>query len=111
MTPEDKKFFIADMKDLQWKDIFEVFGLGIRKYIGRETLDTLPAARAHYRKLEILHYIILFFVYSFLIYSSYIILRFYGWVDYAKGLSDHVLNYYDGFEVASSFSAQATKGF
>lgn len=109
MSPDDKKFFIADMKDLKWEDIFEVFGLGIRLYIGRETLDTLPAARAHYRKLEIVHYIILFFVYSFLTYSTYAILKFYGWVDYARELSDEVTTYYDGFKVASSFSAQPMK--
>ncbi|XP_063701961.1 fatty acyl-CoA reductase wat-like [Culicoides brevitarsis] len=81
MSRVDQKYFMSDMKKLKWDDIFDVFGRGIRLYIGKESWDTLQQARSRYQKIQILHYILLFCIYSFLAWAGYHILKFYGYVD------------------------------
>lgn len=100
MDPVDKKYFLADMKNLAWKDIFEVFSRGIRLYIGKEPIETIPKGQAHYRKLQILHYIMLTIVYSFLAYITYEILKVYGWVDYAQQTYNEAALFVNNFSVS-----------
>uniref|UniRef100_A0A336LP21 Fatty acyl-CoA reductase n=1 Tax=Culicoides sonorensis TaxID=179676 RepID=A0A336LP21_CULSO len=82
MSRVDKKYFISDMKKLKWDDIFDIFGRGIRLYIGKETMDNWQQGQDRYKKIQILHYILLFVIYSFLFWASYHILKFYGLIEY-----------------------------
>lgn len=81
MSRVDQKYFLSDMKHLKWDDIFDIFGRGIRLYIGKETMDNWQQGQDRYRKIQILHYILLFVIYSFLLWASYHILNFYGFID------------------------------
>lgn len=82
MSKVDQKYFISDMKKLKWDDIFDIFGRGIRMFIGKETMENWGAGQAAYKKIQILHYLLLFVIYSFLTWSFYHIFNFYGLTDY-----------------------------
>ncbi|XP_043685237.1 fatty acyl-CoA reductase wat-like isoform X2 [Vespula pensylvanica] len=44
LTSEDRKLFFCDIKDLIWSDYFPTYFLGIRKYILKDPIETLPQA-------------------------------------------------------------------
>ncbi|KAL2734722.1 fatty acyl-CoA reductase wat-like isoform X2 [Vespula maculifrons] len=45
LSPEDRKLFFCDIKDLVWGAYFPTYFLGIRKYIFKDPIETLPQAR------------------------------------------------------------------
>ncbi|KAL2741585.1 fatty acyl-CoA reductase wat-like isoform X2 [Vespula squamosa] len=55
LTPEDRELFFCDMKDLVWDTYFSTFFLGIRKYIFKDPIETLPQARLKWRRLYWMH--------------------------------------------------------
>lgn len=90
MDEKDKVHFNADIKILKWENIFEVFGLGIRTYLANDSVETLPKGRARYKKLEILHYILLAVLYTILSIVTYGLLKFYGWIDYSSEIYNNL---------------------
>lgn len=68
---DQKKFFI-DISSLNWRDYFEHAILGVREYLNKDPLKTLPAAR---RKLKLYVFVfVCFFVFInyFIIYNEMI---------------------------------------
>ncbi|KAL7046931.1 hypothetical protein ACKWTF_002748 [Chironomus riparius] len=81
MTSYDKEHFPFNLWSIEWEDFFAVYTSGLRLYIMKETLDTLKDARKKYRKMTIIHYSMLFCIYSVCFYCGYKILNFYGLLD------------------------------
>lgn len=53
LTPEDKKTFYTDIKELDWNDYFLTVVLGARKYCIHEEPSTIPRAKRTMRKYSI----------------------------------------------------------
>ncbi|XP_044735153.1 fatty acyl-CoA reductase wat-like [Chrysoperla carnea] len=67
LTPDDKKLFTFDMKELDWTKFMETHCLGLRMYLVKDDLSTLPQARKRWQRLYYLHRFvqIVFFVMVF----------------------------------------------
>jgi len=50
MSPEDQRLFNFSIKDVNWPNYIGKYCLGLRKYVLKQDLSTLPAARKHVRK-------------------------------------------------------------
>jgi len=57
LNPEDQKTFYFDPRALHWPTYMENYCLGTKKYILKEDLAGLPAARAHLKKLRNIRYV------------------------------------------------------
>jgi hypothetical protein len=66
------------MKDIDWDKFFTLFCRGLCLYIVKEPLAGMDKARRRYRKLQVIHYMMLTVVYSCLAYAFYSILGAYG---------------------------------
>nr|XP_022899728.1 putative fatty acyl-CoA reductase CG5065 [Onthophagus taurus]XP_022899729.1 putative fatty acyl-CoA reductase CG5065 [Onthophagus taurus] len=51
MSDSDRKEFCFDVSQINWEEYIENYVLGIRKFIFKEDLDTLPKARKHMARL------------------------------------------------------------
>ncbi|XP_068168149.1 fatty acyl-CoA reductase 1 [Antennarius striatus] len=56
MSPEDKKIFNCDVRQLHWAEYMESYCMGTKKYVLNEELSGLPAARKHLNKLRNIRY-------------------------------------------------------
>ncbi|XP_047246831.1 fatty acyl-CoA reductase 1 isoform X4 [Girardinichthys multiradiatus] len=56
MSPEDKKVFNFDVRQLHWAEYMENYCMGMKKYVLNEELSGLPAARKHLNKLRNIRY-------------------------------------------------------
>uniref|UniRef100_A0A672ZX30 Fatty acyl-CoA reductase n=1 Tax=Sphaeramia orbicularis TaxID=375764 RepID=A0A672ZX30_9TELE len=56
MSPEDKKAFNFDVRQLHWAEYMESYCMGTKKYVLNEELSGLPAARKHLNKLRNIRY-------------------------------------------------------
>lgn len=74
MAPEDRNYFPADIKNIDWGDFFLIYLLGLRKYICRESLENLPQAQRKGLKLLLAHYLVLLLVYSALAALVYMLI-------------------------------------
>ena len=68
MTPEDDKLFFCDLNRLDWADYAKGYWDGLRLFILKEPVSTIPAAKKRMQKLLIINFvlkwsIILLFVY------------------------------------------------
>jgi alcohol-forming fatty acyl-CoA reductase len=50
MTPADYKMFNFDLRAIPWDDYIYGYGVGIRQYIMKDELSTVPAARNRIKK-------------------------------------------------------------
>lgn len=50
LTAEDRELFFCNIKDLDWDTYFYSYILGIRMYIIKDPIETLPQARIKYRR-------------------------------------------------------------
>lgn len=57
MRPEDRKLFPINPKDIHWPTYMESYCLGIKQFILKEELSTLPHARKALVRLQRLHYL------------------------------------------------------
>ncbi|KAG7201488.1 hypothetical protein KM043_004247 [Ampulex compressa] len=55
LSPKDREYFFCDMRDLVWDTYFETYLRGIRVYLIKDPLDTLPQARAKWQRLYWIH--------------------------------------------------------
>lgn len=62
LTPDDKKLFTFDMKELSWAKFMETHCLGLRMYLVKDDLSTLPQARKRWQRYKI-QIIFLIFIY------------------------------------------------
>jgi fatty acyl-CoA reductase len=62
LSPEDQKLFNFNVKEVNWPNYIGKYCLGMRKYVLKEDLSTLPAARKHMRKMYWVHKITQFFL-------------------------------------------------
>ncbi|XP_041652624.1 fatty acyl-CoA reductase 1 isoform X3 [Cheilinus undulatus] len=56
LSPEDKKIFNFDVRQLHWAEYMENYCMGTKKYVLNEELSGLPAARKHLNKLRNIRY-------------------------------------------------------
>ncbi|XP_034382449.1 fatty acyl-CoA reductase 1 isoform X2 [Cyclopterus lumpus] len=56
LTPEDKKTFNFDVRQLNWPEYIENYCIGTKKYVLNEDMSDIPAARQHLRKLRNIRY-------------------------------------------------------
>ncbi|XP_078139076.1 fatty acyl-CoA reductase 1 isoform X3 [Centroberyx gerrardi] len=56
MSPEDKRVFNFDVRQLHWAEYMENYCMGTKKYVLNEELSGLPAARKHLKKLRNIRY-------------------------------------------------------
>ncbi|XP_067204602.1 fatty acyl-CoA reductase wat-like [Linepithema humile] len=54
-TSNDRKNFDCDIKNINWKVYFKRYARGVRVYLIKDPLDTLPQARAKWRRLYWCH--------------------------------------------------------
>lgn len=52
LTPEDRKTFNFDVRQLNWPEYIENYCIGTKKYVLNEDMSDIPAARQHLRKLR-----------------------------------------------------------
>ncbi|KAK7099519.1 hypothetical protein V1264_003647 [Littorina saxatilis] len=57
LSPDDLKVFYFDARPLHWPTYMENYCLGAKKYLLNEDLASVPAARAHLRKLRNIRYV------------------------------------------------------
>lgn len=50
LTAEDRQLFFCDMKELVWDTFFKKYPLGIRTYILKDPIETIPQARIKWRR-------------------------------------------------------------
>lgn len=103
MTSYDKSHFPFNLWSIEWEDFFSIitrinclpkkifiyaifyipgiYTSGLRLYIMKETLDTLNDARRKYRRMTIIHYLMLFCILTVVFYCGYKILKLYGILD------------------------------
>ncbi|GLD48333.1 fatty acyl-CoA reductase 1-like protein, partial [Lates japonicus] len=56
LTPEDRKQFNFDVRQLNWPEYIENYCIGTKKYVLNEDMSDIPAARQHLRKLRNIRY-------------------------------------------------------
>ncbi|XP_072574256.1 fatty acyl-CoA reductase 1 isoform X2 [Paramormyrops kingsleyae] len=56
MSPQDRKMFNFDVRQLHWAEYMESYCMGTKKYVLNEELSGLPAARKHLNKLRNIRY-------------------------------------------------------
>ncbi|XP_046975946.1 fatty acyl-CoA reductase wat-like [Vanessa cardui] len=65
----DKQIFPFSMSDVDWNDYFEDYLAGIRRYLFKDSDDTIPQARIKWKRLYYLHQIVRFLFLMFVIYA------------------------------------------
>ncbi|KAL6427492.1 hypothetical protein ACFW04_008770 [Cataglyphis niger] len=58
LTSKDRENFFCDIRDLDWNVYFETYISGIRIYLIKDPLDTLPQARLKWQKLYWSHQVL-----------------------------------------------------
>ncbi|KAI4802945.1 hypothetical protein KUCAC02_006512 [Chaenocephalus aceratus] len=56
LTPEDRRTFNFDVRQLNWPEYIENYCIGTKKYVLNEDMSDIPAARQHLRKLRNIRY-------------------------------------------------------
>ncbi|XP_035280987.1 fatty acyl-CoA reductase 1 isoform X1 [Anguilla anguilla] len=56
LSPEDRKTFNFDVRQLNWPEYIENYCIGTKKYVLNEDMADIPAARQHLRKLRNIRY-------------------------------------------------------
>ncbi|KAL0858852.1 hypothetical protein ABMA27_011304 [Loxostege sticticalis] len=65
---EDKQLFPFSMAELEWREYFEEYMAGIRRYLFKESDDTLPQARIKWKRLYYLHQLVKILFYVLVMY-------------------------------------------
>ncbi|XP_018574204.1 fatty acyl-CoA reductase wat-like [Anoplophora glabripennis] len=55
MTKKDRGVFFCDLRELDWDEFFQTYGIGARVYLAKDPLDTIPKGRKFYRRLQWAH--------------------------------------------------------
>lgn len=109
MSESDRKEFFTDPKDINWNDymgesfnekfmstqfflipffsfLFSFcavkFCYGLRKFVAKQSEDTIPLGRKVYRQRKIIHNILMTIIYTLMALFFYRVLKFYGFNDF-----------------------------
>ncbi|XP_015189986.1 PREDICTED: putative fatty acyl-CoA reductase CG5065 [Polistes dominula] len=55
LQKEDQELFYCDIKDVFWDNYFRTFLLGVRLYLLKDPMETVPKARKKWRRLYWIH--------------------------------------------------------
>jgi len=100
MTPFDRKFFQCNIAEIDWRKFLVVFADGLRKNIVKDDKSSLEDARKRYRRMTIIHYLLIALIYSCMAMFAYQILKIYGFdIDHVvlnlRALTQSLLARYD----------------
>ncbi|XP_063372365.1 putative fatty acyl-CoA reductase CG5065 [Cydia splendana] len=74
LSPEDRRIFDFNVRNIDWDAYIESYVLGIRRFLFKESPDTLPRSRTRLRRLHIVHILTqvaaVFFLWRFLFSRS-----------------------------------------
>lgn len=74
LSPEDRRTFDFDVKNIDWDAYIESYVLGIRRFLFKESPETLPKSRSLLKRLHIIHILTqvaaVFFMWRFLFSRS-----------------------------------------
>ncbi|CAM4477791.1 fatty acyl-CoA reductase 2 isoform X3 [Lepidochelys kempii] len=56
LSPEDRRLFNFDVRQLHWSEYIENYCIGAKKYLLNEDMSGIPAAKQHLRKLRNIQY-------------------------------------------------------
>ncbi|XP_045538347.1 fatty acyl-CoA reductase wat [Papilio machaon] len=70
----DRQLFPFSMAEVDWDEYFDDYLLGIRRYLFKQTDDSLPRARIKWKRLYYLHQIVRFIFFVFALYAVWCIL-------------------------------------
>lgn len=73
LNSQDKELFNFDIHQLSWEYFSQAHCLGLRVYLVKDDIHTLPAARKKWEKLYIAHNALLMFVYAFLLCCAWFV--------------------------------------
>jgi hypothetical protein len=78
MTPDDLELFPFDVTKVNWREFWDVYIRGLRRYIANEpeTEDNLREAREKYARRKICHNLMRISIAGSLIYFFYIIVNY-----------------------------------
>ncbi|XP_018578174.1 putative fatty acyl-CoA reductase CG5065 [Anoplophora glabripennis] len=76
MSDEDKKIFYCDVKDFDWEESLEYYTLGLRIYLMKDPLETLPAGQKLRVRLYWLHQLTKTVIVIFLLWTVWVIFSF-----------------------------------
>ncbi|XP_028039281.1 fatty acyl-CoA reductase wat-like [Bombyx mandarina] len=75
LPDDDKVIFPFNIADMSWDYMCETFLVGLRVYLLKDDLSSLPEARKKWTRLFILHQIVKLVTLSFVLYLAYVILK------------------------------------
>lgn len=82
MTSADREYFPCDVRLFNFRDYCPTYIRGMRKFIVKEDVDTdQHLAKLKFRRLQILHKLLLVAYYSFLVAVFYFLLKFFGFIE------------------------------
>lgn len=74
MSLADKQAFPIDSADIDWKEFHNQMILGLRLYMFKEDMDTLPEARKRLKKLKFFYLLCKYLVFFGIIYVFWTLL-------------------------------------
>lgn len=75
LSNQDKVIFPFSMSEMSWDYMCETFLLGLRVYLLKDDLSTLPEARRKWNRLFLMHQVLKLVTFSFVLYIFYSIFR------------------------------------
>ncbi|XP_049883785.1 fatty acyl-CoA reductase wat-like [Pectinophora gossypiella] len=75
LSEQDRAVFPFNIGDMSWDYMCETFLLGLRVYLLKDNLNTLPEARRKWNRLFILHQILKLVTFSLVAYLGYLLLK------------------------------------
>ncbi|CAH0385718.1 unnamed protein product [Bemisia tabaci] len=76
LTPYEREIFQFDIKKVDWNDFFWYYMRGLRLYVVKDDMSTLPEARIKSRRKKVLHKALLISIYAFRAYVVYLAVSF-----------------------------------
>lgn len=68
LSSADKQVFSFDLSSLDWNEFFEKQIIGLRVYLVKDDLSTIPQAKIKHRRLKYLHYTVKTLIQFFILY-------------------------------------------
>ncbi|CAH2056135.1 unnamed protein product, partial [Iphiclides podalirius] len=69
ISDADKQLFPFSMREIDWEDYFDDYLAGIRRYLFKESDETLPRARIKWKRLYYLHQLVRILFFAFALYA------------------------------------------
>ncbi|XP_015180790.1 PREDICTED: fatty acyl-CoA reductase 1-like isoform X2 [Polistes dominula] len=74
LSIEDRDLFFCDMKELVWDNFFQTYLLGIRIYVLKDPIETIPQARIRWQRLYWIHQGLKLFILCIFLIITWVIL-------------------------------------